>query len=376
MNISTPLNMPASISSETPTDEAIAIEPVQITREDIIRCRFSSWYGRFRDATFKSRVIPLPKEFIDYLNADGIYLPDEGQAQAARLMEQDSDDEDALDDFDTDGNETEEQSNAPSFPEVEDAIRDAVAEYEGAIFPKLNWSSPRDAAWITATQSLKCTNAFDIYLLLKSSDFINYDLSHAYDECTDGQHYDSDQSYELVLRKWYDLHPSMEFRCFVRNREIIGISQRDINYYEFLADMKDELETTIHEFFEDRVRDQFESDNYVFDVYVLQNRRTVKLVDFNPFSPTTDGLLYEWAELYQISPDDNNADIRIITSQVEANMRARCAPSFSANMVPKDVVDLSNGQTIAQFAEDFHKAMAGQKVEDSSDEDDEPFVQK
>jgi hypothetical protein len=78
MNISDSVNMPASITSETPTDEAIAIEPVQITRDDIIRCRFSSWYGRFRDVTFKSRVIPLPKEFIDYLNADGIYLPNEG----------------------------------------------------------------------------------------------------------------------------------------------------------------------------------------------------------------------------------------------------------------------------------------------------------
>jgi hypothetical protein len=103
---------------------------------------------------------------------------------------------------------------------------------------------------------------------------------------------------------------------------VLGISQRDINYYGFLADMKDDLETTIHEFFEDRIRDQFEGDNCrysfpkelfllvikpltlslmldVFDVYILQNRRTVKLVDFNPFSQTTDGLLYEWSELYQ-----------------------------------------------------------------------------
>jgi hypothetical protein len=126
----------------------------------------------------------------------------------------------------------------------------------------------------------------------------------------------------------------------------------------------------------------------------------VKLVDFNPFSPTTDGLLFEWPELYQsmyhlqshslwftfadrfaippVSPDDNNAEMRIITSQVEANMRARCAPSFSSNMVPKDVVDLSNGQTIAQFAENFHKAMEMQRdSEYSSDDEDEPqIVQK
>ena len=42
----------------------------------------------------------------------------------------------------------------------------------------------------------------------------------------------------------------------------------------------------------------------VFDVYILQNRQTVKLVDFNPFSPTTDGLLYGWAELYQSKEKD------------------------------------------------------------------------
>lgn len=71
-----------------------------------------------------------------------------------------------------------------------------------------------------------------------------------------------------------------------------------------------------------------------------------------------------------MSSEDNNADMRIITSQVEANMRARCAPSFSSNMVPKDVVDLSNGQTIAQFAENFHKAMEMQRDEEDSSDDD------
>ena len=80
-----------------------------------------------------------------------------------------------------------------------------------------------------------------------------------------------------------------------------------------------------------------------------------------------------------MSPDDNNAEMRIITSQVEANMRARCAPSFSSNMVPKDVVDLSNGQSIAQFAENFHKAMEMQGQDDEytdDEEDDTQFVQK
>lgn len=128
------------------------------------------------------------------------------------------------------------------------------------MFPKLNWTSPRDAAWISATQSLKCTSPFDVFLLLKSSDFINHDLNHAYEHCTDIE-YREDQKiqFNLVLRKWYDLQPSMEFRCFVKNKEIIGITQRDMNFYPFLLETKQDIEQSIYEFFEDVVRDGFES---------------------------------------------------------------------------------------------------------------------
>lgn len=31
----------------------------------------------------------------------------------------------------------------PHFPEIEKAIKEAVNEFEGALFPKLNWSAPR-----------------------------------------------------------------------------------------------------------------------------------------------------------------------------------------------------------------------------------------
>lgn len=70
--------MPANITAENVVPEETTVEAVAITREDVAMCRFSSWYGQFRDVTFKSRIVHLPKEFIDYLNADGIYLPEEG----------------------------------------------------------------------------------------------------------------------------------------------------------------------------------------------------------------------------------------------------------------------------------------------------------
>lgn len=149
----------------------------------------------------------------------------------------------------------------------------------------------KDAAWISISQSLKCTNPSEIFLLLKSSDFINHDISHAYENCCDYQEPSKNsnedagnenenennettsennsipikksitrpETFHLVLRKWYDLLPSMEFRCFVRNNELIAISQRDyVTYYDFLHEIKDELEDIILDFFEDHIQGTFD----------------------------------------------------------------------------------------------------------------------
>ncbi|CAO3635228.1 unnamed protein product [Cunninghamella blakesleeana] len=315
----------------------------------------------FRNVTFKSTIIPLPKEFIDYLNADGIYLPKDGQPMAASTIEElDSENE-------AEYENTTEEENIPQFPDIEQAIRKTIEEY-GAVFPKLNWSSPRDAAWISATQTLKCTSPFDVYLLLKSSDFINHDLNHAFENC-DEQQQQLDYSYHLILRKWHDLQPSLEFRCFVKHKELIGITQRDMTYYDFLPTISDELETKIYEFFEDYVRDGFDADQYVFDVYIQQDHRKVWLLDFNPFSPTTDSLLYNWDELLKFDTDLQEPEFRIIGSETEANGLTCTAPRFASNMVPKDVIDLSDGKSIAEFADDFQRIMALSSQQDDSDSD-------
>ena len=115
--------------------------------------------------------------------------------------------------------------------------------------------------------TLKCSSPSDIFLLLKSSDFIAHDLSHAFDSCSvhDGEidiPAEQPQQFDLILRKWYDLHPSMEFRCFVRNRELVGICQRDYrNYYSFLFELQDILEEKICDFFEDSIQGKFPDDS-------------------------------------------------------------------------------------------------------------------
>lgn len=71
----------------------------------------------------------------------------------------------------------------------------------------------------------------------------------------------------------------------------------------------------IYAFFDDVIQPKFPSTNCktrdrlrsrvyccsrsldVFDVYIERNPAKVWLVDFNPFTPTTDGLLFDWSEL-------------------------------------------------------------------------------
>lgn len=58
-----------------------------------------------------------------------------------------------------------------------------------------------------------------------------------------------------------------------------------------------------------------------------------------------------------VDTEKDEPEIRIIESQVEANTHACNAPKFATNMIPKDVIDLSSGKSIAEFAEEFEKAM-------------------
>jgi hypothetical protein len=59
-------------------------------------------------------------------------------------------------------------------------------------------------------------------MLLKSSDFITHDLS--VDKVFEGSAKETSPPYELelVLRKWYPIDRSREFRCFVRKNRLLG----------------------------------------------------------------------------------------------------------------------------------------------------------
>jgi hypothetical protein len=100
----------------------------------------------------------------------------------------------------------------------------------------------QDAAWLLPSSSpLRCTSPADVYILLKSSDFVLHDLDaeSVFDGCVDNAKDGNDDAegevevgggsgracayrLELVLRKWFAIEPSREMRAFVRDGVLVG----------------------------------------------------------------------------------------------------------------------------------------------------------
>jgi D123 len=357
---------------------------------------------RYRSSTLKSRIIPLTPAFLSYLGEDGIVLPSEPP-----IPNPSTNDNTTSDGWDSDPD----PDPSLQFPEIHQQIKDTIAELGGLVAPKLNWSSPKDATWISMTKnSMECATPNDIYLLLKSSDFVTHDLEHAFDDCAEDEALKKeDINYVLVLRKWFKVNPSCEFRCFVKQRRVIGICQRDLNHFDFLFPLKEHLRDTIQAYFDKTLKSTFPDGSFVFDVYLPDPYDKVRLMDINPWAPRTDPLLFSWLELLtmpvpaplmgvadssenqplpQSSSDedtqDEDVDVEEVPWKPEIRLLRKDDPEaynfsssqYSAHKLPKEVVDASMGESsMREFANQWKKMMDGDvELQGGSDTDDEDPV--
>lgn len=194
-----------------------------------------------------------------------------------------------------------------SFPDVEAAIDAAIARLGGVVFPKLE-HAPRDATFVRGT--LECRDAEDVVSLLKVSTV---------------------EGPTLYLRRWMDMHPSGEFRCFARSFRLVGACQRRLDVRFEVADVKGK----IAEFYDQHLR-TFEA--VVFDVYVDGRVYLVDLDDFGHGDP----LLFEWDEFPPVTQQSclptnpDSFDLRIL-----AKDQRIVANDLAASRAPIDVIDLA-----------------------------------
>ncbi len=146
-----------------------------------------------------------------------------------------SDDSDTAINSDDDFGDDEDIENVVSynFPDFDTFIKNGLNELNENVFIKLNWSSPKDAFW--CLNKLSCDCLRDVYMLLRSSDFMTHDLNIPFDKCDENS--DDEKilalkslKYYFVMRKWVDINPSGEFRCFVQDNKLVG--NNFFNIYE------------------------------------------------------------------------------------------------------------------------------------------------
>lgn len=351
------------------------------------RCKTSAWMQAFKALAFRSIEVAVPEEFIRYALADGVVATESNRAMPQR---EEVDAFDAAEDLEKftlgDGDEDEEaEATAASFPAFERDVSAAIEALGGECAPKFTWSAPKDAVWVSAGNTMKCRNVDEVILLLKASDSVAHDLTDAYGACCDyEENAIANESEEerairenpspvLTLREWFDLNPSMEFRCFVRKGLFIAISQRHVNdFFEFLVDdaVRKSIEFALETFWHAHVESSdwhAEMQDYVFDVYVTPKTKKVKLVDFNVWGGTTLPLLFDWQELEELASriaagiadvdDDEGDDGDDCCCSIDGiefrviNQQEHIRPGLQLG-VPFDLYDTTPGGAIAEFLQE------------------------
>jgi hypothetical protein len=212
--------------------------------------------------------------------------------------------------------------------------------------------------------SLKCVDSADIYLLLKSSDRIVFDIENMFNLCENCE-FKRPNQFSLIVRKWANLDPAMEFRVFIGKNQILGISQRDCSsYYDHLINDKDDLEDKIVEFFETKINGKFYLELYSIDIFIDRKQR-IWIIDFNPFGDPSSGLLFEWHELKTLY----QTIIPINESNYETDFEFRIILNKNETFV--SALGSSRGPIDVTLAPDFHKFMEICKNQDKEEKNEE-----
>ncbi|MFP1908205.1 regulator [Lonsdalea quercina] len=127
----------------------------------------------------------------------------------------------------------------------------------------------------------------------------------------------------LYLREWRDIPRWGEFRCFIRDAKVIGVSQYHcLEYFPFLKEKENEIRLQIIMFLQ-KLLPILHLDSVVADVAIdyQDGKFTTTLIELNPFIQRTDACLFSW-----VNGGDFNGRIRVNQSIADAQAEKRKRP--------------------------------------------------
>jgi hypothetical protein len=168
----------------------------------------------------------------------------------------------------------------------------AVEKMPNGAFVRLGSRSPKDAWSFQRSGGKVIVGQDPLQYLLDCSERIYEDLMLAIK-----------QNYmpHIWIRQWVEIPPWSEFRCFMKDRKLAGISQYNYLNNEVFPEMDPGMcEWAVREFFK-IFREATTLNDVVFDVFVKVRKAgpnsrdiEVKLLEINPFFELTDPCLFAW----------------------------------------------------------------------------------
>jgi len=199
------------------------------------------------------------------------------------------------------------------------------------VFVKLGSRSPKDS-WLGKRKGFKVKSGVRaVELLCDCSERIYEDLTMAID---------NNYNAHIWLRQWVNITKWAEFRCFMKDRELVGVSQYHYNEHfvelekwieDVHADIGHSNQSSIETFKEVYILPYFKNhfeplchlDSVVFDIFIDREclnepYRSVNLIELNPFCSLTDPCLFNWKSINPINPTkegDFDGSFRFVREQ-------------------------------------------------------------
>jgi D123 len=183
----------------------------------------------------------------------------------------------------------------PSLPidDVASRLEVALQEFPLGAFVRLGSRSGKDCEFARASGMRVASRRGALLMLTDGSERIAWDLRLALR---------FDYPPHIFVREWRAIPAWAEFRCFMKKRRLIGVSQYDcVNLAPRveIAEHANALFSAIQVFFNE-FRDAVHLDDVVFDVFVEPEKAagsralSIRLLELNPFLPKTDACLFRW----------------------------------------------------------------------------------
>ena len=118
------------------------------------------------------------------------------------------------------------------------------------------------------------------------------DSERVYDDLRDAIDKTDPFSMNIGICEWVDIPFEMEFRGFVKNKQLTALTQYyHYIYFKDLPRQKEIITNAILKFF-DEIKDIIQLKDYIIDFVIIPER--IMVLEFNPFVPGTEAGLFSW----------------------------------------------------------------------------------